>query len=84
MLNRYLALKNCIRKVTVEKLCSRNLYAVDVTLKFLLNKLSPQNTVLSNAMKDSLIESKNYVSRDDYSIFNKNQSKTEIAKALQT
>jgi hypothetical protein len=49
---------NSINQVTLEKLCSRNtdLYADEVTLKFLLNNLSSQNSILSNALKDSLIE----------------------------
>jgi hypothetical protein len=47
-------------KVREEKIFSRNtdLYAVDVTItiKFLLDNLSSQNTVLSNALKYSWIE----------------------------
>ena len=87
MIDRLLALKNCVRKamidinsndqftddemalltqvrdalhpikLTVKKLCSRNtdLYSADIALKFILDELSSQNTVLSNALKDSLI-----------------------------
>jgi hypothetical protein len=43
----------------VEKLCSHNsdLYAAEITLKFMLDELSSQKTVLmGNALKDSLIE----------------------------
>jgi hypothetical protein len=43
--------------VIVEKFCSCNtdLYAADITLKFILDELSFKNTVLGNALKDSLM-----------------------------
>lgn len=44
-------------KVAVEALCceNANLYMADVTLNFMLNELSVQNTLLSNRLKEELV-----------------------------
>jgi hAT family C-terminal dimerisation region len=45
-------------KLAVEKLCSRdmNLYTADITLNFMLDELSAQNSPLSNALKIKMVE----------------------------
>lgn len=44
-------------KLAIETLCSEkaNLYTADVTLKFMLDELANQNTIISHDLKDALI-----------------------------
>jgi len=45
-------------KIAVEELCSRDvdLYTADITLKFMLDELAKQNNILSNELKEALID----------------------------